>query len=125
MSQFQIPTMVFHNPTEFTIKLDALGLDPVGPGQDCEIPLYMAAASRMDNGGRGKSPVEQVAPQLHPKHAEDRKIWEEVPPPPIPQSKIVSVTARAAHESPGVKALREKKEATQKLTASPQTSVKG
>ena len=138
MSQFQIPTMIFHNPTEHTVKLDALGLDPVGPGQDCEIPLYLAAPTRTDNGNRGKSPVEQVAPQLHPKNEEDRKLWLEVPTPVAPQSKIVSVTARMPSESPGVKALREKKEAaeaskakatqtpantTQKATASPQANV--
>lgn len=111
---FKADTMVFHNPTEHTIKLDSIGLDPVAPGQDVEVPLYLAAPVRADNGQRGKSPLEQVAPQLHPKDPADKAAWLEVPPHATAQSKIVTIAARAPSESPGVKALREKAEAAAK-----------
>jgi hypothetical protein len=121
---FKIETMVFTNPTEHTVRLDALGFDSVGPGQDVELPLTLCAPYRTDNGQRGKSAVEGVAPQLRPKSEEDYKAWLDVPPPPVPVSKIVSVAARAPSEPPGVKALREKAEALKaKASASPQAKV--
>lgn len=127
--------MIFVNPTDHVIKLDAIGLDPVAAKAEVEIPLSLCAPYRTDNGQRGKSPVEQVAPQLHPKNADERKAWEEIPAPPVPQSKIVANASRHLQpqpESPGVKALREKAEAAArakaansapKATASPQTNA--
>lgn len=125
---YKEPTMIFVNPTEHTIKLDALGFDPVSPKGEVELPLTVCAPTRTDNGQRGKSPVEQVAPQLHPKSEADRKAWLEIPAPPIPQSKIVANAARHLQpqpEAPGVKALREKAEAAkaQKPAASSQPNV--
>jgi hypothetical protein len=116
-------TMTFTNPTEHTLRLDAIGLDPVGPGKDVEIPLHLAAATRTDAGQRGKSPVEQVAPQLKPKREEDHKIWSQVPPVMPAQSKVVTVTARPASEAPGVKALRDAKAAQAAQAASAQKPV--
>lgn len=113
--------MIFVNPTEHTIVLDALGFDPVEPGGEVELPLGVCAPYRTDNGRRGKSPVEQVAPQLHPKNPEERKVWLEVPAPTVPVSKIVSNAPRHLQpqpEAPGVKALREKAEAAAKIKAS-------
>lgn len=123
MSSFRIETMVFHNPTEHTIRLDAIGLDPVPPNGEVEIPISLAAPTRTDNNQRGKSPLEQVAPQLEPKDPADRADWLKIPPHASPQSRVVSVTARPASEAPGVKALRESREAkaaseAQKATAS-------
>lgn len=113
----KIETMTFHNPTEHTLRLESVGLEDVGPGEECEIPLALCAPTRTDNGNRGKSPIEQVAPQLQPKNPSDLKTWKQVPPPPIPTSKIVSVSPRQASESPGVKALREQREADAKAKA--------
>lgn len=135
MMSFKVETMIFTNPTNLTIKLDALGMDPVGPGQDVELPLQYCAPKRTDNGQRGKSPVESVAPQLRPKSDEDHKAWLEVPTPVTPQSRIVSVSARPVQEAPGVKSLRERAEAQKaakatatanaapKATASPLANV--
>jgi hypothetical protein len=119
MSTFKTEVMVFMNPTKFTLNLSALGIDPVEPGKDVEIPLALAAPYRMDNGQRGKSPLEQVAPQLQPKSKEDLEAWLKVPSPPTPTSRIVSVSKRPVQEAPGVKALRE---AAQKATVSPQSA---
>lgn len=102
-----IESMLFTNPTDHTIRLDSLGLGSVGPGQDIEIPLALAAPYRRDNGARGPSPIEQVAPQLKPKADADRAAWLEVPTLAPPTSRVVSVAARAPGEAPGVKALRD------------------
>jgi hypothetical protein len=116
-----IETMLFHNPTEHTINLDALGMDPVLPDGEVAIPLHMAAPLRTDNGNRGKSPVEQVAPQLRPKNPTDLKAWLAIPEPVKQESKIVTISARSPSEPAGVRALREKKEAeARKLAASVQ-----
>jgi hypothetical protein len=119
MSTFKPEVMVFTNPTKHIINLSALGIDSVEPGKDVEIPLSLAAPYRMDNGQRGKSPIEQVAPQLQPKNKEDLEAWLKVPPAPIPVSKIVSVAKREVQEAPGVRALRE---AAQKAPVSPQSA---
>lgn len=107
MALLKQETMIFTNPTDYTIKLEAIGHDPVAPGADVELPLELCAPTRKDNGERGKSPVEQVAPQLHPKHPADHEAWKQTPAPAKGESKIVTVAARAASESPGVKALRD------------------
>lgn len=103
--------MKFVNPTDRIVNLHSIGCGEVEPGADVEIPLYLCAPSRTDAGARGKSAVEAVAPQLKPKDAADEKIWKQIPAPPIPQSKVVTIQARPASEAPGVKALREHKEA--------------
>ncbi len=104
-------SMTFVNPTEHTLKLVSIGLPSVLPGGEIEIPLYLCAAKISDNGNRGKSPIECVAPQLRPKYESDHAIWTSIPAPPTPVSKVVSVSPRQASEAPGVKALREQKEA--------------
>ena len=104
MSTFD--SIVFTNPTEHTLDLAAVGLGSVSPGQDVPVPLYLCAPRRTDNGGRGKSPIEQVAPQLKPKDKADAELLAITPPEPKPVSKIVSVTARAPGEAPGVAAIR-------------------
>lgn len=127
MSTFKPEVMVFTNPTEHTVNLGSLGIDPVGPGKDVEIPLTLAAPYRMDNGSRGKSPVEQVAPQLRPKNNDDLAEWLKVPPSATPVSRIVSVSPRQPVEAPGVKALREAAAAkvaeAQKAPESPQSAI--
>ncbi len=120
--------MLFTNPTPHTVKLDALGFDSVGPGEDVELPLALCAPHRKDNGQRGNSPVENIAPQLRPKDPGEHELWSKVPPHGVPISKLVSVAPRPAQESPGVKALREKREAAalaeaQKALASPQPNA--
>lgn len=123
---FKVETMIFVNPTEHTIKLDALGFDPVEPKGEVELPLSVCAPYRMDNGTRGKSPVEQVAPQLQPKDPEECKAWNDVPAPPTPVSKIVANFPRHLQpqpESPGVKALREKAEASKATQVTPKAVV--
>jgi hypothetical protein len=104
-------TMRFVNPTDHDINLHAIGCGIVKPGAEVEIPLYLCAPGRTDAGNRGKSAVENVAPQLEPKSEADKKTWKGIPDEPIPQSKIVSITARAPSEPAGVKALRDQKEA--------------
>lgn len=106
-----VEMMLFTNPTSHTINLDPLGLDQVAPGEDVAIPLHLAAPTRGDNGTRGKSAVESVAPQLHPKDPTDHEAWKKVPAPPTAESKIVSISSRPASEAPGVKALRDQREA--------------
>lgn len=101
----------FKNPTKHTIKLESVGLDDVPPEGEIDVPLALAAPGRTDSGVRAKSPIECVAPQLIPADESDRKAWMDVPAPPTPVSKIVSIAARAPQEAPGVKALREKREA--------------
>jgi len=125
MANFKIETMTFHNPTDHMIKLDAIGLDPVPPKSDAEIPLTLAAPTRKDNGTRGKSALEQVAPQLHPKNSKDHDAWKQTPEPVVPKSKIVAVTARPANEAPGVKTLRDLKALAEaeKSSGSPQDNV--
>lgn len=123
---FKIETMVFTNPTEHTVKLAALGFDPVPPGKDVELPLEVCAPYRMDNGERGKSPVEQVAPQLRPKDPGEFEVWRKVPEPARAQSKIVTIAKRDPSEAPGVRALREQKAAANaapKATVSPQPNA--
>lgn len=101
----------FKNPTEHTIKLACVGLDDVPPGGEIDVPLALAAAGRSDNGSRAKSPIECAAPQLHPVTETDKAAWKETPAPPTPVSRVVTIAARAPQEAPGVKALREKREA--------------
>ena len=120
MSKFTIETMCFTNPTTHQIKLDAIGLDPVGPGEDCEIPLTLCAPTIRANGTRGKSPLEEVAPQLVPKDKIDHENWMKVPEPLPPQSKIVTIAGRMPSEAPGVKALRDA--AAAKATKAPVSS---
>ncbi|HEY6018724.1 MAG TPA: hypothetical protein VIY48_02190 [Candidatus Paceibacterota bacterium] len=101
-------TMKFKNPTEHTINLDAIGLDPIGPGETVDVPLHLAAPGRGDNNARTKSAIECVAPQLHPVEESDHKAWKSVPPAPTPISKIVSIQQGPVQKDPpGVKALRE------------------
>ncbi len=104
-------TMTFVNPTEHTLNLASLGLGTVPPKGEIELPLFLCAPTLTDNGNRGKSPIECVAPQLKPKNTEDASLWNKVPAPPTPTSRVVSVSPRQASEAPGVKALREQKEA--------------
>ncbi len=105
-------TITFFNPTTHTITLDSIGLESVGPGESIDVPIELAAPTRKDNGTRGKSAIEQVAPQLHPKLQSDQDAWKITPPPATPVSKIVTTTQRAASEAPGVKALREARQAS-------------
>lgn len=100
-------TMKFKNTSDRVVILDAVGLDPVAPGGEVEIPLELAAPGRTDAGSRAKSAIECVAPQLKPSSEADRKLWEATPPAPEPKSKIVTIASRQAQEAPGVKALRE------------------
>lgn len=100
-------TMKFKNTSQHVVILDSVGLDPVAPGGEVDIPLELAAPGRSDSGARSKSAIECVAPQLEPSAEADRKLWKQTPPPPEPRSKIVSVSARQPQEAPGVKALRE------------------
>lgn len=113
--------MRFKNASEHTVNLDAIGLDPVEAGAECEVPLDLCAPGRRDNGGRSKSALECVAPQLVPVSSDDHAAWQETPPPPVPTSKIVSINVpRQMTEAPGVKALREKREANAaKASSSP------
>lgn len=116
--------MLFTNPTDYTIKLDSLGLDPVPPKSDVEIPLSLAAPYRHDNGSRGKSAVESVAPQLVPKDPQDLAAWNKIPEMLKQESRIVTVAARPAAEAPGVKALlAAKANASQNATAKPTANV--
>lgn len=101
----------FKNPTKHTIKLACIGLDDVPPDGEIDVPLALAAAGRSDNGSRAKSPIECAAPQLHPVEETDKAAWLDVPAPPTPVSRVVTIAARAPQEAPGVKALREKREA--------------
>lgn len=112
MSHFKAEeTITFVNKSDHLIILDSVGLDPVPAGGTVEVPLHLAAPTRRDSGNRGKSPIEQVAPQLEPKDPEVKALWLQAPEPATPVSKIVSITPRAPSEAPGVKALREKREA--------------
>lgn len=105
-------TMTFKNPTDRTVKLEAVGLDDVAPGGSVEVPIELAAPTLMANGQRGKSSLECVAPQLIPANATDQTAWEKTPTPPAPTSKIVSIQKAAqSGEPPGVKALRLQREA--------------
>jgi hypothetical protein len=109
-------TMKFKNPTEHVIKLDAVGLDPIGPGEIAEVPLHIAAPGRGDNGNRTKSALECVAPQLVPAEKTDHAAWMETPSAPTPVSKIVSIQQGLIQkEAPGVKALREAQAQAKKL----------
>ena len=110
-------TMKFVNPTDHTINLHAIGCGEVEPKGEVDIPLYLCAPSRTDAGNRGKSAVENVAPQLEPKDPADKKAWKAVPAPPTPISKTVTIAPRPVAEAPGVKALREAKEAQAKAQA--------
>lgn len=101
--------MRFKNTSENPVNLGPVGLDTVEPGQEVDIPLELAAPGRTDAGARAKSVIECVAPQLKPVSPDDIKLWQAVPPPPEPKSRIVSVAGRATAEPPGVKALREAK----------------
>lgn len=117
-------TMKFVNPTDHTINLNAIGCGEVPPKGEVDIPLYLCAAQRTDAGNRGKSAVENVAPQLEPKDPEEKKLWKKIPDAPTPVSKIVTIAARPVAEAPGVKALREQKEAAAKAQANkPQQST--
>lgn len=115
--------MKFKNPTEYTIILDAVGLDPIAPGEVADVPLHLAAPGRGDGGIRTKSALECVAPQLVPASKEDHAAWMSIPVAPTPISKIVSIQQGPMQkEPPGVKALREAQakkaaEATQKAQA--------
>lgn len=100
-------SMKFKNPTDHVIILDAVGLPPVAPKGEVEIPDDLAAPGRTDAGQRSKSAIECVAPQLEPSDKADKEAWLKVPPMPAPVSKIVSVGRREPQEAPGVKALRE------------------
>jgi hypothetical protein len=101
-------TMKFRNPTQYTINLDAVGLDPVGPGEEFDVPLSIAAPGRGDGGKRTKSALECVAPQLEPALKSDHAAWMSIPVAPTPISKIVSIRQGPMQkEPPGVKALRE------------------
>lgn len=111
-------TMKFVNPTENTINLHAIGCGVVAPGGEVDIPLYLCAPGRTDAGNRGKSAVENVAPQLEPKDEADKKAWKAIPEAPTPVSKIVTIAPRPVAEPAGVKALREQKEAAAKAQAS-------
>lgn len=104
-------TIKFKNPTTHTLKLEAAGLEDVPPGGEIEVPIELAAPGLADNGKRAKSAIECVAPQLVPVHEADKKAWERTPAPPEPKSKIVSIAARAKDEAPGVRALRQQREA--------------
>lgn len=100
--------MRFKNTSEHTIMLESVGLDPVEPGAEIDIPLALCAPSRGDGGNRKPSPIECVAPQLKPVDPRDHKEWSKVPPRGEPESRIVSVNnQKPPSEPPGVKALRE------------------
>lgn len=99
--------MKFKNTTDHVIILDCLGLPPVAPKGEADIPDEFCAPGRTDAGQRAKSMIENVAPQLEPSSAADKELWKATPPAPTPVSKIVTVAKRAPDEAPGVKALRE------------------
>ncbi len=119
MPVFKVETMLFINPTDHEINLSAIGMDPVPPKGEVEIPFHLCAPIRKDNGCRGASSLEGVAPQLQPKNPAQAKAWMEVPDHGPQQSKIVSVSARPMNEAPGVKALREKMSKTTPAPVAP------
>ena len=105
-------TMKFKNPTETSINLGPIGLGIVEPGDEVDIPLDLCAPNRMSSGARGKSSLENCAPQLIPVVAHESKVWKATPSEPTPVSKIVTVSRPVVViEAPGVKALREAKAA--------------
>lgn len=115
-------TMTFVNTSQDTVSLDSIGYHiPIAPGDEVEIPFAIAAPTRKDNGTRGKSPIEMIAPQLTPKHSEDAKVWGKVPPLPTPVSRVVTVAPRHAAEAPGIAALRAARVAAE--TAKPATKT--
>lgn len=108
MPKYSSETMKFKNTADHVVKLESVGLAPVQPGAEVDIPLELCAPGRHANGSRAKSALECVAPQLKPVDPKDAEVWGAVPPPPAPVSKIVTVSvAHAPQEAPGVKALRE------------------
>lgn len=114
-------TMKFKNTTDKVIILDSIGLDPVKPHGEIDVPLELCAPGRTAAGSRSKSVLECVAPQLKPSDPKDAEIWGAVPTPPTPKSKIVSLARHVPQEAPGVKALRElkaKQEAEAKASVS-------
>ncbi len=111
-------TIRFKNPTAQTVKLRAVGMEDVPPGGEVDVPLELVAAGRAANGSRRKSALECVAPQLIASSEVDRAVLGETPSPPTPISKIVSIAKRLApQEAPGVKQLREKREAALQVEA--------
>jgi len=106
-------SITYHNPTEHIIRLGMLDLPDVPPKGDVEVPLHLAAPGRTDNGARGKSSIEQVAPQLQPKSPKDQALLGQVPAESPRESKIVTVARREVREAPGVAALRAARKAAE------------
>lgn len=105
-------TITFHNPTDKPVNCcSLLGADApiVEPGADVEIPLELCAAKRLDNGSRGKSPIEKNCPQLTPKDPVIAMEWRKVPVPAPVASRVVTTAPRAANVPAGVLAAREAK----------------
>jgi hypothetical protein len=113
MSNVRSETVRFRNPTQHTLKLYCVGLEDVPPGGEIDIPMEICAPGRTDAGARKKSILEDVCPQLVPVADHDKEALGTVPPAPAPVSKIVSIAGRLQppQEAPGVKALRDKREA--------------
>lgn len=118
-------TIKFKNPTDRAVHLQMIGLGTVQPNGEIDVPLYVAAPTRRDNGSRGLSAIEKCAPQLVPVDPEIEKAWQTVPDPLPPKSLMVSTMRREPDEPAGVKALREAAEnLAAKAASEPKTSAK-
>jgi hypothetical protein len=62
-----------------TVTVKRLGLT-VPFGGECSIPEFWTLPTRLSNGARGPSAIEQVAPQLEPSDEAAREEWMRVPP---------------------------------------------
>jgi hypothetical protein len=91
--------MKFVNPTSNVINLTPIGLGKIEPGAAVLVEEHLYRPERTAGGGRGKSVIEQVAPQMIPV-ADQGWIdaWKSAPTPPKPVSRVV--TSDTLHQLP-------------------------
>lgn len=116
-----VEVIKFRNPTQHTIKLAAVGLPDVAPGETVDVPLAVCAATIRDNGRRGKSTIEKCAPQLVPADDAERAEWEKTPTPLPRASLMVTTSQRVPGEPAGVVALRDAKAKARTAVAAAET----
>ena len=99
-------TIQFRNTSAHTLNPPGLDLGPIKPGEVVDVPIELTAATRLDNGARGKSPIERNAPQLQPVDEIFAEVWNRVPAPLPPTSRVVTSKRREAVEPAGIVAAR-------------------
>lgn len=108
------------------VTAKGLGLEAVGPGEECEVEDGYCVPLRAPNGGRQPSIVERLAPGIEPADDEAREKWKSAGVdwvPPVRKTSARNLRARGV--APGVAAIMEAKAAEAEAPKAPEAEASG